>query len=438
MHLNANAHQPNYYEQVFARANAPTSASGQSGPTAWAPLLGASPGIRPGAPRYKFTVNRGLALPGSAFNNQRVGGVALNLDNGTTLFPQSLTLLAGALPDNDGAGDAGYTTGLAWQSSYQGNDSLGLSVFYSKGAGFGSSGQWLSSLRSQITPLPDLTGVTVDAEVAALQPQNSTLTGLAATGARIRLASPASSPVQYNLTLARYGAGFQPLGSLVSSDWEGVSANASYHFSSDMQLHAHTDYGRQNFGSSDPQLIRDANIDLSGHIFQPFAPSLASALKNGIQGGSPAGGAVIDSLRYMMMVLAQPVWGGWDYRFGMTVQQQQDVLSNHSIVSRGFRVAGNHPLNLDGVPGSIGPGFAWRNYTGSPLQNSFEAGVAFKLKEHSHHLALNVGYLSQNWAGGGGEHTAVKFMLNYRLTFDRPTALAALSPAWYTPDGSGF
>ena len=440
MHLNATEHQPGYFEQSFAKANGPTSPPGESAPADWAPVLGEAPGVSHGTPRYKLTVNRGLSLPDSVFSNRHVGGVALDLDNGTTLFPQSVTLMAGAMPESgsDGAGNAGYTTGLAWQSRYHGNDSLGLSFFYSKGAGLGSSGQWLSSLRSQMTPLPNLTGITLDAEVAALQPQNSAMTGLAATGARIRLASPGGSPVQYNLTLARYGAGFQPLGSLVTADWEGVSASASYHFSSDMQLDAHTDYGRQNFGSSDPQLIRAANINLSGHVFHALTPSLASALKNRIQGGSAAGGPVVDSLRYMMMVLAQPVWGGWDYRFGMTVQQQEDVLSNRSTISRGFHVAGNHPLNLGGVLGSIGPGFAWRNYTGSPLQDSFEAGVAFNLKEHSHHLALDVGYLSQNWAGAAGEQNAVKFMLNYRLTFDTPTALAALSPAWYTPDGSGF
>lgn len=439
MHLQTSVPEINYYEQAFASDNAPTR-KGKVANLGPAFVQGVnSPGS---APRYKLTVNRGLALPDSAFSNQQLGGVSLNLDNGTTLFPHSLTLLAGALPDtsNTQSGDAGYTTGLAWRSRYNGSDSLGLSVFYSHGAGLNSGGQWLSTLSSHVTPLPDLSGLTVEAEVAALKSQSADAVNPEATGARLRLAGPTGNPFQYYVTVARYDAGFQPVGALVTAGWEGVTASASYHFSSDMQLNAHTDYGRQGFEGADPQVMRAAEVGLSGHVFQSVMPSLASALKNAVEGSpTPGAGAILDTLRYMMMVLAQPVWGGWDYRFGMTVQDQEDALTNHSTVSRGFHVAGNHPLKVAGIQGSIGPGFAWRDYTGSTLQNSFEAGVAFNVRDHAHNVALDVGYLSQNWADSSENQNAMKVMLNYRLTFDAPTAsLAALSPAWYTPNGTGF
>ncbi len=419
---------PGYYEAQFARAYAPES------------QLGRGDGGAVNASHSRLIADDELALPGAAFSQQQLEGYSLNLAGDTALKPRSLTVLAGVLPDTteSQARENGYTTGLAWQSQGEAGNRLGLDTFYSKGAGFGGDSQWLTSLSSQFTPLPGLTGITVKTEVAALQRWNTPGRG-GSTAARVSLAGPAGMPFQYDVTLARYGAGFQPLGSLVTANWEGVIANASYHFTSGMQLDTSFDYGRMVLASVEPQDTRRAQVALSGHLLRYLVPSLKDILGDPLEEAPADAGLLRNTWHYIMKVLAQPFSGACNYRMGFILQKRADGLGGRGAVSRGFRVAGNHPLDLGWVKGSIGPGFAWRDYVHSPLRDSFETGVALDLHHSAHHLAFDVGYLAREGVGARANQDAMKFSIHYSLTFDGPNSpVASLSTAWYMPDSTGF
>jgi len=381
-----------------------------------------------------------LTLPRKSLTGTRnVWGVAFNLNGIDGTAGQSLTVLAGAAPPSGSSQGVsnGYTTGLAWARSNSSGDRLDMSVFFSQPSGLDRHGQWLASMGGHLTSLPFLPGIIVETEMAVACDNASQTQGGGNIGSLVKVTGSTDKPLNYQITLSRFGAGFQPQGFVLQSGREAVTANVHYRFPAHVHLDAVTEFAEKNFESTNPYRYRRTALTLSGPILHAYMPELSAVLKTSSEASADDMGSMAMETRRLAIALAQPLWAGWRYRFSVAMNQTVDGIGSQDFDSRDFHVAGNHRLYLGRFSGSIGPGMAWRTRNGFESHQDFEAGVALKLRSRDQTVAFILGYLAQSGLPGLYTNNSIKVGLNYSLHFNSPVP-AGNDSAWYLSDADGF
>lgn len=256
-------------------------------------------------------------------------------------------------------------------------------------------------------------------------------------GSLIKLTGAPDDSFDYQIVLSRFDAGFHPEGFSMQSGREAVTADMHYRFSSNVHLDASTVYAEENFEGTDPYRHRLTTLSLSGPILHAYMPSLSATVKTSSEDNADEQGNMQMVTRRLAMDLAQPLWDGWQSRFGVAMNHVIDNVGVENSVSHGVRLAGNHRLRLGRFSGSIGPGVAWRERNGFNAHQDFEIGAALKLRSRKQTVALNLGYLTQTGLPGVYDDSSIKVGLNYSLHFNDP-APAGDDNAWYLSDAGAF
>ncbi|GAB6051634.1 hypothetical protein JCM17960_04540 [Magnetospira thiophila] len=217
-------------------------------------------------------------------------------------------------------------------------------------------------------------------------------------------------PLDYRIRAENYAKDYAPQGaSSVTSDFQGAEVHAGWRFEKGIRARVRdTRYRSNRSTGNQTQTITDG-ITFTGPLFIYLRPDwnqVTGALDVYRRRTATATNGTQAVLRVADLSLNMPLPQEWTGRFGFKLQDNHDIASQSTLLSKEVSLSADHAITLNKWEGTITPGLIVRTADGQDTDNDdFQPSLGFSLSKGPQTLNANFGLFYQNAKDSGDTDT---------------------------------